>query len=95
MLTARLGGNDVFVDIGDKSWGVLACQRLFGSIEGNKTLHVGDQFLHNGMDREPHRDVPAAGRDCRAGRDAPAQDSIKPPVTVDWTQEVLCSIICV
>lgn len=48
MLTARLGGNDVFVDIGDKSWGVLACQRLFGSIEGNKTLHVGDQFLSAG-----------------------------------------------
>ncbi|KAG9199504.1 hypothetical protein B5807_00657 [Epicoccum nigrum] len=42
------GGNDVFVDIGDKSWGVLACQRIFGSIEGNKTLHVGDQFLSAG-----------------------------------------------
>lgn len=42
------GGNDVFVDIGDKSWGVLACQRIFGSIEGSKTLHVGDQFLSAG-----------------------------------------------
>ncbi|KAF2632415.1 IMP-specific 5'-nucleotidase-like protein 1 [Macroventuria anomochaeta] len=42
------GGNDVFVDIGDKSWGVLACQRIFGSIEGGKTLHVGDQFLSAG-----------------------------------------------
>ncbi|KAK7530312.1 IMP-specific 5'-nucleotidase-like protein 1 [Phyllosticta citribraziliensis] len=42
------GGNDVFVDIGDKSWGVLACQRFYGGIEGNKTLHVGDQFLSAG-----------------------------------------------
>ncbi|KAL8912292.1 MAG: hypothetical protein Q9171_002664 [Xanthocarpia ochracea] len=42
------GGNDVFVDIGDKSWGVLACQRYLGGIEGNKTLHVGDQFLSAG-----------------------------------------------
>ncbi|KAF2687221.1 IMP-specific 5'-nucleotidase-like protein 1 [Lentithecium fluviatile CBS 122367] len=42
------GGNDVFVDIGDKSWGVLACQRFFGGIEGNKTLHIGDQFLSAG-----------------------------------------------
>lgn len=42
------GGNDVFVDIGDKSWGVLACQRIFGGIDGSKTLHVGDQFLSAG-----------------------------------------------
>jgi IMP and pyridine-specific 5'-nucleotidase len=47
------GGNDVFVDIGDKSWGVLACQKYFGtseghSIEGARTLHVGDQFLSAG-----------------------------------------------
>ncbi|KAF1959566.1 IMP-specific 5'-nucleotidase-like protein 1 [Byssothecium circinans] len=42
------GGNDCFVDIGDKSWGVLACQRFFGGIEGGKTLHVGDQFLSAG-----------------------------------------------
>lgn len=25
------GGNDVFVDIGDKSWGVMVCQRFFGN----------------------------------------------------------------
>lgn len=43
------GGNDVFVDIGDKSWGVLVCQNYFGggqgggSIRGDRTLHVGDQ----------------------------------------------------
>ena len=40
--------NDVFVDIGDKSWGVLACQRYFGGIDGSKSLHVGDQFLSAG-----------------------------------------------
>ncbi|KAI4238569.1 MAG: hypothetical protein LQ349_001023 [Xanthoria aureola] len=42
------GGNDVFVDIGDKSYGVLSCQRYLGGIEGSKTLHVGDQFLSAG-----------------------------------------------
>ena len=48
------GGSDVFIDIGDKSWGVLACQRFFGGndkkndIKGAKTLHVGDQFLSVG-----------------------------------------------
>lgn len=49
------GGNDVFVDIGDKSWGVLVCQKYFSDmdalkgqsrkIEGKRTMHVGDQFL--------------------------------------------------
>lgn len=43
-----LGGNDVFVDIGDKSWGVRACQRYFGGIDPSMTLHVGDQFLSAG-----------------------------------------------
>lgn len=38
----------MFLDIGDKSWGVLACQRFFGGIDGSKTLHVGDQFLSAG-----------------------------------------------
>ena len=54
------GGNDVFVDIGDKSWGVLICQNYFGTltasgeknpesaIRGDRTLHVGDQFLSAG-----------------------------------------------
>ena len=56
------GGNDVFVDIGDKSWGVMVCQNYFGSsppgekgqegkgeaIRGERTLHVGDQFLSAG-----------------------------------------------
>ena len=48
ILTYWIGGNDVFVDIGDKSWGVLACQRIYVNIEGGKTLHVGDQFLSAG-----------------------------------------------
>lgn len=38
----------IFVDIGDKSWGVMACQRYFGGIEGKRSLHVGDQFLSAG-----------------------------------------------
>ena len=42
------GGNDIFVDIGDKSWGVMACQNYFGGIEGGRSLHVGDQFLSAG-----------------------------------------------
>ncbi|KAK0753587.1 IMP-specific 5-nucleotidase [Schizothecium vesticola] len=47
------GGRDVFVDIGDKSWGVNVVQRWFaaapgGVIRGENTLHVGDQFLSAG-----------------------------------------------
>ncbi|KAJ9160862.1 IMP-specific 5'-nucleotidase 1 [Coniochaeta hoffmannii] len=53
------GGRDVFVDIGDKSWGVAVCQRWFGAggggngggrgiIRAENTLHVGDQFLSAG-----------------------------------------------
>ncbi|KAI1925274.1 IMP 5'-nucleotidase [Ophidiomyces ophidiicola] len=42
------GGSDVFVDIGDKSWGVLCCQSYFGGIHRSKTLHIGDQFLSAG-----------------------------------------------
>lgn len=47
------GGRDVFVDIGDKSWGVSVCQKWFGDehgtpISGEYTLHVGDQFLSAG-----------------------------------------------
>lgn len=48
LLTCSSGGSDVFIDIGDKSWGVLSCQRYFGGIDGNKSLHVGDQFLSIG-----------------------------------------------
>ena len=42
------GGNDVFVDIGDKSLGVQGCQKWFGGIKAEATLHVGDQFLSGG-----------------------------------------------
>jgi IMP and pyridine-specific 5'-nucleotidase len=42
------GGNDVFVDIGDKSFGVRVCQKFFHGIDASKTLHVGDQFLSAG-----------------------------------------------
>lgn len=42
------GGNDVWVDIGDKRWGVLSLQRYLGGIGGHQTLHVGDQFASIG-----------------------------------------------
>ena len=42
------GGADVFLDIGDKSLGVQACQKWFGGIAPSSTLHVGDQFLSGG-----------------------------------------------
>ena len=59
------GGRDVFVDIGDKSWGVAVCQQWFGtraggrdrSIGGEKTLHVGDQFLSAGANDFKARSV--------------------------------------
>lgn len=52
------GGNDVFVDIGDKSWGVRCVQKYFSDQDNGcerpiypyRTIHVGDQFLSsNGM----------------------------------------------
>jgi IMP and pyridine-specific 5'-nucleotidase len=42
------GGADVFLDIGDKSLGVRSCQKWFGGIRPEETLHVGDQFLSGG-----------------------------------------------
>ncbi|KAI5794388.1 IMP-specific 5-nucleotidase [Peziza echinospora] len=42
------GGNDVFVDIGDKRLGVVCCRRFFGGVGGGETLHIGDQFLSAG-----------------------------------------------
>ena len=42
------GGADVFLDVGDKSLGVQACQQWFGGIKPERTLHVGDQFLSGG-----------------------------------------------
>ncbi|KAK0390621.1 hypothetical protein NLU13_0125 [Sarocladium strictum] len=56
------GGRDVFVDIGDKSWGVTVCQQWFSStggtrIGGENTLHVGDQFLSAGSNDFKARSV--------------------------------------
>lgn len=64
------GGRDVFVDIGDKSWGVAVCQQWFGrrdspvggggaatAIKGESTLHVGDQFLSAGSNDFKARSV--------------------------------------
>lgn len=65
------GGRDVFVDIGDKSWGVAVCQQWFGrraspegsnvaaaaAIRGESTLHVGDQFLSAGSNDFKARSV--------------------------------------
>jgi IMP and pyridine-specific 5'-nucleotidase len=42
------GGNDIFVDVGDKNYGVRACQRYFRGVQAGRTLHVGDQFLSSG-----------------------------------------------
>ena len=57
------GGRDVFVDIGDKSWGVAVCQKWFGGgeeggmIKAENTLHVGDQFLSAGANDFKARSV--------------------------------------
>ncbi|KAI0012048.1 IMP-specific 5-nucleotidase [Xylariaceae sp. FL0662B] len=56
------GGRDVFVDIGDKSWGVSVCQKWFGggggkTIKPEQTLHVGDQFLSAGSNDFKARSV--------------------------------------
>ncbi|PFH56250.1 hypothetical protein XA68_16833 [Ophiocordyceps unilateralis] len=55
------GGRDVFVDIGDKSWGVSVCQSWFGGraepIRAENTLHVGDQFLSAGANDFKARSV--------------------------------------
>lgn len=51
------GGNDVWIDVGDKSLGVSVLQRYFHNsstnhrdteIWGGNTLHVGDQFMSLG-----------------------------------------------
>ncbi|GMM51190.1 IMP 5'-nucleotidase [Starmerella bacillaris] len=38
------GGSDVWVDIGDKRYGVLSLQNYLGNISNRQTLHFGDQF---------------------------------------------------
>ncbi|KAF4582977.1 IMP-specific 5'-nucleotidase 1 [Ophiocordyceps camponoti-floridani] len=51
------GGRDVFVDIGDKSWGVAVVQAWFGGVAAGGTLHVGDQFLSAGANDFKARSV--------------------------------------
>ncbi|KAL5604410.1 hypothetical protein BROUX41_002382 [Berkeleyomyces rouxiae] len=56
------GGRDVFVDIGDKSWGVTVAQKFFRASAGEmirpeNTLHVGDQFLSAGSNDFKARSV--------------------------------------
>lgn len=56
------GGRDVFVDIGDKSWGVAVCQEWFGgknggrplSIRPEETLHVEISFSVLGATTSKH-----------------------------------------
>lgn len=62
------GGSDVFLDIGDKSLGVKACQAWFGGIGPEETLHVGDQFLSGGGN-----DFKARGACCCAWVASPGE----------------------
>ncbi len=43
------GGNDVWVDVGNKLIGVHILRQWLG-VEGGETLHIGDQFLATGND---------------------------------------------
>jgi len=43
------GGNDVFVDIGNKNIGLKALQKYFDA-ESDEVLHVGDRFTASGND---------------------------------------------
>jgi hypothetical protein len=50
--TCRLcvqGGHDVFLDVGDKSLGIKALQKLVGATSAT-TIHVGDRFTRTGND---------------------------------------------
>lgn len=42
------GGSDVWVDIGDKRYGVRSLQKFLGDIPAGQSLHVGDQFASIG-----------------------------------------------
>jgi len=43
------GGRDAWVDVGNKSVGVTVLQSYLG-LDPERTLHIGDQFLHTGND---------------------------------------------
>ncbi len=45
------GGNDVFVDVGNKSIGLQALQRYLGA-RPEQVLHVGDRFTITGNDNQ-------------------------------------------
>jgi IMP and pyridine-specific 5'-nucleotidase len=83
------GGNDVFVDIGDKSWGVLVCQKYFGdrlgrSIEGKRTMHVGDQGCYYIVGGKSRRMRDLIRRGSRVYEGGGAEESL----TVDHTQNL-------
>jgi IMP and pyridine-specific 5'-nucleotidase len=44
------GGNDVWVDVGNKRVGVSTLQTLLGNIQPDACLHVGDQMYETGND---------------------------------------------
>lgn len=58
------GNLDVFVDVGNKMYGVQALQTYLG-IERSQSLHFGDRFTTTGADRTRHetRALTAAGND--------------------------------
>jgi IMP and pyridine-specific 5'-nucleotidase len=47
--TAFNGGNDVFVDVGNKSLGLQALQRYLG-VTPTQVVHCGDRFTVTGND---------------------------------------------
>ena len=50
------GGNDVFVDVGNKNIGLRALMQFFG-IEGHQSLHVGDRFTLTGNDTKVRQSI--------------------------------------
>ena len=92
------GGNDVFVDIGNKYYGVRACQKYLGGIEGSQTLHVGDQFLSAGANDfkvrtavQPYaifrciQIIPLSGADSRCRLDSHVQQPGSQILRRPWT----------
>ena len=51
------GGNDVFVDVGNKSLGLQALQRHL-RMRPEEMLHVGDRFTNTGNDNQARRPLP-------------------------------------
>ncbi|KAL9108084.1 MAG: hypothetical protein Q9227_007059 [Pyrenula ochraceoflavens] len=76
------GGNDCFVDVGDKSLGVQVLQQYFGGIDGSRTLHVGDQFLSGG------------GNDFKARQACTTAWIASPTETVSLLEEIIGFMEC-